>query len=852
MAKYKGIEVRDSVRQLLPHMPLIEEYREMLQSLQAVWDNLNLLGQMSGTTAEIGQTREAFASLTSELLNNLAEQTLAKREQEMKAKSQVVIDILIRNLFERTADIGFLSTDDTIRQFAGEPGEAWILQKRFQEYVRKYSVYDDVVLLDCNGKILARLEPDEQVVAIHDSWVREATSTRAAYVEAYGHSGLFPDQSRSLIYAYRINSPQGEAQGVLALCFRFGDEMARIFRGLAQGDDPGVMTLLDAGGHVIASSDPWQVPIGAELQVVSGKMQRLRFAGRSYLAFASDTKGYQGYMGPGWRGLVMMSVDLAFDVRDDEQLDAIEPALLASVMTGGRAFSEALQAIPHKAEAIQRDLSRSVWNGTVRQSTSAAAMNSSFSKILLWEISRIGMSMREVFSRSIGNLQATVLSSLLADSQFFAALAIDIMDRNLYERANDCRWWALDSTIRRLMADKDDKGRQQGLEKVIGYINSLYTVYDNILLFDTQGIVTAVSNPNYADLASKALSDPWVTECLALGDSQSYTVSGFFSTPLYASRPTYVYLAALRAPDSSVVIGGIAIVFDSEPQFAAMLYDSLPRQASGEPVAGSFAVFVDGEGKIIASTNPAYRAGQTLKLQSDLLKPPANGGSRLIALDGHVMAVGARTSAGYREYKGSTDAYRNEVTALVFIPLGAYDPKATLPRASGEVAARRTSFAADVARREIATFHLGTHWLGLPVDSVLEAIELSGAACLANAPKQVYGALIYRNETLPIYNLSAALGLEDSGKPGIRQQVVVVRGDNGINFGILVDRLGEILEVPLSDIEDLSNIYVGITSVLASIVKTPAQSGSQMLVLLSVASMSEHLRGNTLSATPAA
>lgn len=848
MARYKGIEVKDSVRQLLPHMPLIEEYREMLQSLQAVWDNLNLLGQLSGTTAEIGQTREAFASLTGELLNNLAEQTLAKREQEMKAKSQVVIDILIRNLFERTADIGFLSTDDAIRQFAAKPGDPRALQQRFQEYVRKYSVYEDVVLLAGDGRILARLKPDERVAAIHDAWVREAASTKAAYVEAYGHSGLFPAQPRSLIYAYRISSAQGETLGVLALCFRFADEMARIFCGLSQADDPGVMALLDAGGHVIASSDPWQVPVGAELPVASGRMQRLRFAGRSYLAFASDTKGYQAYMGPGWRGLVMMPLDLAFDVPDDNPLDAIEPALLASVISGGRAFSDSLRAIPHQAEAIQRDLSRAVWNGTVRQGASSAAVNSAFSKILLWEISRIGMSMREVFSRAIGNLQSTVLSSLLADSQFFAALAIDVMDRNLYERANDCRWWALDSTIRRLLAAPGDNGQQQGLEKVIGYINSLYTVYDNILLFDMAGKVLAVANPNYTTLLGQALAEPWVAECLGLGDSQSYTVSGFVSSPLYAMRPTYVYLAALRAPDNSRVIGGIAIVFDSEPQFAAMLYDSLPRQASGEPVAGSFAVFVDAEAKIIASTDNAYRIGQPLKLPGELLKPPAAGCSRLIALDGQVMAVGARPSAGYREYKGSEDSYRNQVTALVFIPLGAYDPKASLNQASGAVASRRSSFAADVPVSEIATFHLGAHWLGLPVTAVLEAIELTGAACLANAPKQVYGALIYRNETLPIYNLHAALGLEEPTESASRRQVVVVRGENGINFGILVDRLGEVLEAPLSEIDDLSNIYVGVASVLASVVKTPAKDGLPMLVLLSVESMSAHLRGKSLPA----
>ena len=849
MAKYKGIEVRDSVRQLLPHMPLIEEYREMLQSLQAVWDNLNLLGQMSGTTAEIGQTREAFASLTGELLNNLAEQTLAKREQEMKARSQVVIDILIRNLFERTADIGFLSTDDAIRQFAANPGEPWALQQRFREYVRKYSVYEDVVLLDRNGRILARLKPDERITAIHDDWVRAAATTSAPYVEAYGPSELFPGQAQSLIYAYKITSGLGDTLAVLALCFRFGDEMTRIFQGLAQADDAGVMALLDAGGQVIASSDRWQVPLGAELQVASGSLQRLRFAGRSYLAFASDTKGYQGYMGPGWRGLVLMPVDHAFEIHDDHQLDAIEPALLASVMAGGRAFSEALRAIPQQAEGIQRDLSRAVWNGTVRQGSSAAAVNSAFSKILLREISRIGMSMREVFSRSIGNLQATVLSSLLADSQFFAALAIDIMDRNLYERANDCRWWALDGNIRALLANPGNKNRQAELEKVIAYINSLYTVYDNILLFDSEGCIQAVANPNYANLVGKTLDAPWVAECLALPDSQSYTVSQFTRSPLYASRPTYIYLAALRAPDDSRVSGGIAIVFDSEPQFNAMLNDSLPRMASGEPVAGSFAVFVDDAARIVASTDSNYRIGETLTLPDELLKPAVTGCSRLIALDGQVMAVGARPSTGYREYKGKEDSYRNALSALVFIPLGAYDASARLGNDSGEVVARRASPAADVAIREIATFHLGGHWLGLPVSAVVEAIELNGAACLANAPKQVYGALIYRNETLPIYNLHAALGLDESGEAGVGQQVVVVRGENGKLFGILVDQLGEVMETPLSDIEDLANIYVGIASVLASVVKTAPGTNAPMLVLLSVASMSEQLRGRSEAAT---
>ncbi len=40
-------------------------------------------------------------------------------------------------------------------------------------------------------------------------------------------------------------------------------------------------------------------------------------------------------------------------------------------------------------------------------------------------------------------------------------------------------------------------------------------------------------------------------------------------------------------------VGGIGIVFDSEPQFKAMLHDSLPRDERGAVVQGCFGIFAD-------------------------------------------------------------------------------------------------------------------------------------------------------------------------------------------------------------------------------------------------------------------
>ena len=167
-------------QRLIRHMAGVEHYRQTLHLLQGIWDNLSLLGHLSGTGSDMTTTRHAFQSLTTDLLGSLGNETLKKAVLEMKAKAQVAVDIMIRNLYERTADIGFLSSDDEIRRFLldfprlSREAESYsesaehsrneldnrcaALRKRFREYVAKYSVYDDVALLANDGRVLARLD----------------------------------------------------------------------------------------------------------------------------------------------------------------------------------------------------------------------------------------------------------------------------------------------------------------------------------------------------------------------------------------------------------------------------------------------------------------------------------------------------------------------------------------------------------------------------------------------------------------------------------------------------------------------------------------------------------------------
>jgi len=790
-----------SMESLMQYMPQVRTYSGSLDALAERWNLLTLLGQMSNIGMDMSETREGFQSLTSELLHHLGKENLKKTVAEMQAKAQVAVDIVIRNLFERTADIGFLATDDDFRDFiisskgtaagtdqraaeasgserASENTDDWAsvshaaIRSRFREYVAKYSVYDNIVLLSPEGRVLAQLDDSNQVSASHDPLIREAIETTGEYVEVYRASDLDPRRERSLIYAYRItedNSPKSPVLGVLCLMFRFEDELAGVFEHLIAADDWEVLVLLDSEGRVIASSDAYHIPVGAVIpHHPEAPYCVARFAGREYLAATCTTQGYQGYNGPGWLGHVMVPLTYAFDKNLEGSTVQIDDVIRETVMRRSKLFSDALRNIPRQADKIQKELDVTVWNGNVRIANTKSGDNS-FSKTLLGEISKTGARTKEIFEDSIGNLNQTVISSTLADVQFRASLAVDIMDRNLYERANDCRWWALTSYFRKfLRAGEIDDNRRATLESILTYINNLYTVYTNLFLYDRTGTIVAVSNPDYRQSVGKKLGDSWVMETLTIRDSQRYTVSPFTRSWLYDDRHTYVYSASVTdINNQQEVVGGIGIVFDSEPQFSAMLRDSLPKTERGEVPEGCFAVFVDPERQVIASTSSDLDPGDTLELNPEFFRLKAGAGmSGIVEYQGGYFVVGARASAGYREYKGPSDHYRNEVISLVFMRISSsVAEQGRVPpdrRASDPVQPELPSYpvpSGGEPTTDISTFRVGDVLFGIESTRIVCSINDQKLTPLVRAGRGFAGVFSYGGQTVGVISLRDLLGM---------------------------------------------------------------------------------------------
>ncbi|EGB15842.1 CheW protein [Pseudodesulfovibrio mercurii] len=854
--QYKDVEIPATLAGLINHMADVEGYREELHNLGNQWDLLTILGQMSGTGTDMTGTRQGFLRLTSELLSQLGLETLKKTTQELAGKAQVAVDIVIRNLFERTADIGFLATDDDIREFLrtaadlngqlaeaapGSEAERELadllaghvdrLVARFREYVAKYTVYFNIILMDTEGNVLAQLDRDNDIRHSADPLVAESLTTAAEYVEVFRESDLLAGRGDSLLYAYRVaetNEADSAPLGVLCLCFRFQNEMEGVFRNLGSEGDWSVMTLLDRTGRVIASSDAYHVPLGAVLDFdVEAKFTITRFAGRQYLAKTCATKGYQGFFGLGWYGHVMIPLEHAFNQSGSAGLrQQVDQAILEAVMNDPRLFSEKLRSIPVQAENIQRELERTVWNGNVRESDAQ-------SKVLLWNISDAGARTKMVFEQSIGNLHETVVSGILNDVEFQAALAVDIMDRNLYERANDCRWWALTSAFRKILSQPSISTLDaETIGAILGYINGLYTVYANLFVYDERGRILAVSDPGESRIVGNALSDDLSRVTLSLKGSQDYAVSPFEATSLYGGRHTYIYGAAITdiaRPER--VVGGIGIVFDSEPQFREMLMDSLPRSERGDVLEGCFGVFADRKGKVISCTSPRFEVGGTLGVDTGFsCLARGEGGSRIIEFDGSYYAVGARCSAGYREYKVD-DGYKNDVIAMVFEPLAEVSERSRTVvrrREIGMGVSHKRATGADCI--ELATFYIGDKWLGINAIHVDEAVTPSGLTTMPGTPDYVIGKFVHNDELITVIDIRTQLRL-----PSVRfdpkAPIVVVRADNA-NIGIVVDALGEIPEICMDRVDRASSVLDSQKGYVDCIIKPELHSEQKDLLVV--------------------
>src|SRR3984885_2599939 len=110
--------------------------------------------------------------------------------------------------------------------------------------------------------------------------------------------------------------------------------------------------------------------------------------------------------------------------------------------------------------------------------------------------------------------------------------AVELIDRNLYERTCDVRWWATDTAVVDCAAAPTAAAVDYA-GKRLGVILSSYTVYLDLWLCDLEGRIIANGRPDrYRVVGAQVGNESWYARGRALASGEDYAVADISSCAL--------------------------------------------------------------------------------------------------------------------------------------------------------------------------------------------------------------------------------------------------------------------------------------------------------------------------------
>jgi hypothetical protein len=224
--------------------------------------------------------------------------------------------------------------------------------------------------------------------------------------------------------------------------------------------------------------------------------------------------------------------------------------------------------------------------------------------------------------------------------------AVELIDRNLYERTCDVRWWATDAALVACAATPTPEAMAHATRR-LGIILDAYTVYLDLWLCDLQGNVLAHGRPDrYPGLVGRNVADQdWFRRAAALPDGDAYVAADVTDQPGLSGAQVATYCASVRADGDTLArpIGVLAIHFDWQAQARAIVEGV---RVSGEDKARTRVLLVDARHRVIAASDGRGVLEETLPLA-------VNGrasGADLDPRTGRIVAF--HRTPGYETYAG--------------------------------------------------------------------------------------------------------------------------------------------------------------------------------------------------------
>ncbi len=274
----------------------------------------NISAEVEGLAKDLGNEIVTLEDLT----QKMARQSQGSRLTDLALNAVEIID---RNLYERTCDVRWWATDSAVVDHAAAPSperQAHASQ-RLGVILDSYTVYLDLWLCDLDGNIIANGRPDRHFVTgrnVHDAlWFQRAMRLRGGAEFAVADITTEPLLRNAQVATYATGvraggHERGELIGVLGIHFDWQPQAKSVVEGVRIGDDEKDTTrvlLTDANGLIIAASDG---------KGILSEHFRLRTEGNAsghYVDAANQmvafhrTPGYETYDGLGWYGVIVQT-----------------------------------------------------------------------------------------------------------------------------------------------------------------------------------------------------------------------------------------------------------------------------------------------------------------------------------------------------------------------------------------------------------------------------------------------------------------------------------------------------------------------------------------------------------------
>lgn len=268
--------------------------------------------------------------LRTEIIKEIQTQTAILQKQfddkeydRLAEMAQTLVQLIVRNLYERTADVRWWATDDALFRCLEslKPEDIEHASYRLGLINRFYSVYLNLILIGTDGKIIACSQPSKfpRVVGADISglhWVRHALVTKGGdeYIADDIYRDALHDNKMVAVYATAVRSGgkvDGKAIGALGVYFDW-DEQARIIvetepsLSVEEWKRSRVM-LLDHNMRIIAASNHQDLLAHFSLEH-KGKQKCYYVNTSGELVAFAKTIGYQEYDGLGWYCVIVQKI----------------------------------------------------------------------------------------------------------------------------------------------------------------------------------------------------------------------------------------------------------------------------------------------------------------------------------------------------------------------------------------------------------------------------------------------------------------------------------------------------------------------------------------------------------------